>query len=240
MIRKPDDSYRLCIDYRELNAVTIQDRNPLPDPTMWLAGLFLKVRPSLGVWQICMAEEDVPKTASFRSTAGIVRRESDGYGKAAHMSQRLLDQSEISSQHVFDRLLGGGARRARRPRRSARSAPRDPPPHGGCDGPSSRRLARTPLVPSARPHASHPRTLPTARSLPLCHLHAASHALAPSPLGGGGASARLGRSLLCPALVRYIGPLPPPAAIDPPARAVGLAPSWRGLLLGPPWGLASL
>jgi putative transposase len=97
MVRKPDGSYRICIDYRKLNAVTIKDRYPLPNPAMIfdrLAGCkyFSKLDLRWGYWQIRMAPEDVEKTA-FRSPLGSYAWRVMGMGltNAAPMFQRLMD-----------------------------------------------------------------------------------------------------------------------------------------------------
>jgi hypothetical protein len=34
MVKKPDGSYRICIDYHKLNAVTVKDKYLLPNPEM--------------------------------------------------------------------------------------------------------------------------------------------------------------------------------------------------------------
>ncbi|KAL0556433.1 hypothetical protein IC582_004947 [Cucumis melo] len=73
-VKKKDGSMRLCIDYRELNKVTVKNRYPLPridDLFDQLQGatVFSKIDLLSGYHQLRIKEEDVPKTA-FRSGYG--------------------------------------------------------------------------------------------------------------------------------------------------------------------------
>ncbi|KAL0534190.1 hypothetical protein IC582_028475 [Cucumis melo] len=73
-VKKKDGSMRLCIDYRELNKVTVKNRYPLPridDLFDQLQGatVFSKIDLRLGYHQLRIKDEDVPKTA-FRSRYG--------------------------------------------------------------------------------------------------------------------------------------------------------------------------
>jgi len=73
-VKKKDGSMRLCIDYRELNKVTIKNRYPLPridDLFDQLKGacVFSKIDLRSGYHQIPVRKEDIPKTA-FRSRYG--------------------------------------------------------------------------------------------------------------------------------------------------------------------------
>ncbi|KAL0551238.1 hypothetical protein IC582_010324 [Cucumis melo] len=73
-VKKKDGSMRLCIDYRELNKVTVKNRYPLPridDLFDQLQGatVFSKIDLRSGYHQLRIKEEDVPKTA-FRSRYG--------------------------------------------------------------------------------------------------------------------------------------------------------------------------
>nr|GEX71808.1 putative reverse transcriptase domain-containing protein [Tanacetum cinerariifolium] len=73
-IKKKDDSMRLCIDYRELNHVTIRNRYPLPridDLFDQLQGtkFFSKIDLRSGYHQLRVKEQDIPKTA-FRTRYG--------------------------------------------------------------------------------------------------------------------------------------------------------------------------
>jgi hypothetical protein len=69
-VKKKDQSLRLCIDYRSLNAVTIKKQYPLPCFNILfdqLAGakVFYKVDLCSDDHQIKIHSEDVPKTTFF-------------------------------------------------------------------------------------------------------------------------------------------------------------------------------
>ena len=73
-VKKKDGSLRLCIDYRQLNQVTIKNKYPLPridDLFDQLQGAFVfsKIDLRTGYHQLKIKKEDVPKTA-FRTRYG--------------------------------------------------------------------------------------------------------------------------------------------------------------------------
>ncbi|KAJ8729978.1 hypothetical protein PYW07_017016 [Mythimna separata] len=68
LVKKKGGDYRLCIDYRALNACTVKDRYPLPhidDQVTRLAGKsrFTTLDLAQGYYQVAMAEDSVHKTA---------------------------------------------------------------------------------------------------------------------------------------------------------------------------------
>ena len=68
MVKKTDGTYRLCIDYRKLNRITIFDGEPMPSMVDIFSGLiheniFSKFDLSKGFWQIPVRECDKKKTA---------------------------------------------------------------------------------------------------------------------------------------------------------------------------------
>jgi hypothetical protein len=74
-MKKKDQSLRLCVDYRPLNAITIKNKYPLPRIDILfdqLAGakVFSKVDLRSGYHQIKICPEDVPKTA-FSTRYGL-------------------------------------------------------------------------------------------------------------------------------------------------------------------------
>ncbi|GKE90209.1 putative reverse transcriptase domain-containing protein [Tanacetum coccineum] len=73
-VKKKDGSFRMCIDYRELNKLTVKNRYPLPmidDLFDQLQGssVYSKIDLKLGYHQLRVRDEDIPKTA-FRTRYG--------------------------------------------------------------------------------------------------------------------------------------------------------------------------
>ncbi|GKB27334.1 putative reverse transcriptase domain-containing protein [Tanacetum coccineum] len=73
-VKKKDGSFRMCIDYRELNKLTVENCYPLPiinDLFYQLQGssVYSKIDLRSGYHQLRVREEDIPKTA-FRTRYG--------------------------------------------------------------------------------------------------------------------------------------------------------------------------
>ncbi|KAK8597343.1 hypothetical protein V6N12_065813 [Hibiscus sabdariffa] len=67
-VKKKDGSMRLCIDYRQLNRITIKNKYPLPRikdlfDQLKDASVFSKIDLRSGYYQMRVKDVDVPKTA---------------------------------------------------------------------------------------------------------------------------------------------------------------------------------
>ncbi|XP_066990457.1 uncharacterized protein [Macrobrachium rosenbergii] len=75
VVSKPDNSKRICLDFRRLNALTIFDSEPMCDPEQIFASLsgsiyFSKMDLSRGYWQIPL-DEDSKQYTAFQTDLGL-------------------------------------------------------------------------------------------------------------------------------------------------------------------------
>ena len=98
MVPKQETSWRPCGDYRRLNAVTVDDRYPIPhiqDFNSSLAGMkvFSKIDLIRGYHQIPLAADSIPKTG-LTTSFGLWEflRMPFGLKNAAQTFQRLMDK----------------------------------------------------------------------------------------------------------------------------------------------------
>nr|GFB82681.1 retrotransposon protein, putative, Ty3-gypsy subclass [Tanacetum cinerariifolium] len=104
-VKKKDGSFRMCIDYRELNKLTIKNRYPLPridDLFDQLQGssVYSKIDLRLGYHQLRVREDDIPKTA-FRTRYEHYEFQ-DEKEHEEHLRQilELLKKEEFQGIHV--------------------------------------------------------------------------------------------------------------------------------------------
>ena len=73
-VKKKDDTLRMCIDYQQINKVTVKNKYPLPRiedlfDQLRGASVFSKIDLRSGYYQLQVKEVDVPKTA-FKTRYG--------------------------------------------------------------------------------------------------------------------------------------------------------------------------
>ena len=98
LVRKKDNSLRLCVDYRQLNASTVKDAYPLPRIDEALEAIseskyFSSIDLAQGYYQVAVEPDDVPKTAFRIGTGGLYEylRMPFGLCNSPSTFQRLME-----------------------------------------------------------------------------------------------------------------------------------------------------
>ena len=109
LVRKKDGTYRFCVDYRKVNAVTVKDSFPLPriDNTLDIlsgARFFATIDFASGYWQVKVKVTDRMKTA-FATTRGLYEFNVMPFGltNAPATFQRLM--AKVLSGLTYEQCL---------------------------------------------------------------------------------------------------------------------------------------
>jgi len=107
-VKKKDGSMRLCIEYRELNRVTVKNKYPLPRiddlfDQLRGASVFSKIDLSSGYHQIPVRESDIPKTA-FSSRYGHYEFKVIPFG-LTNAPAVFMDQMNRTFQEYLDQCV---------------------------------------------------------------------------------------------------------------------------------------
>ncbi|XP_061355244.1 uncharacterized protein LOC133299775 [Gastrolobium bilobum] len=100
LVRKQDSTWRMCIDYRALNSITVRDAFPIPTIDELLDELFMaKVFSKLIYVQVLTLHWPTPHSIkqlrAFLGLTGYYRRFVKGYASIAHPLTELLKQDKM-------------------------------------------------------------------------------------------------------------------------------------------------
>lgn len=102
LVRKPDNSYRFCVNYKKLNEVSLKDAYPIPFVSSTLdklreAKYISTIDIKSAYWQIPVAKESRPLTAFVVPTRGLFQFKRMPFG---------LHNAPSTWQRFIDRVLG--------------------------------------------------------------------------------------------------------------------------------------
>ena len=103
-VKKKDGSLRMCVDYRALNRITVEDKFPLPNIQALLkklqgAKFFSSLDLASGYWQFRIKEKDVHKT-SFRTPDGSYQWKVLPFGLTNAPSAFQRNMNSILRKHI--------------------------------------------------------------------------------------------------------------------------------------------
>ncbi|KAK1428182.1 hypothetical protein QVD17_17011 [Tagetes erecta] len=114
MVKKSDGTWRMCVDYTDLNKACTKDSFPLPNIDAKIDSLapyrykcFLDAYK--GYHQIKMAREDEDKTA-FHTDIGIFLSLVHETGRKREAKEFFLDQPLLEDRQASNNILGGPPR----------------------------------------------------------------------------------------------------------------------------------